>query len=967
MLAVFVEASTGLALPAMTVLRGFRVLRVLRLVRSAEVLRTILFTLLMAFPALMNVLVLMLLFFLIYASLGVPLFYNVRWAEEFTGGINSFANFQGFNSAFATLFTISTGDGWVGLMYSTFFDDPDYSCELDVNLDGIYRDETGCGNKIAGLLYFVSFFVLHNYVVLNLIVVIVVNSFSVAQHSSARSSSSNQSIDAFATAWRKLDHHLTGYIRMRQLRDLVCDWNPSGSDLRARVALLRKSSKYMVWTWVKGSSGWSRKVSFESAFYAISRTSNPTSILPPSSLLSSSLRHAYRASRHHHHHHHVDLGNEELSEAEVLNQAARVIQYAVTSWSEHVRMMTIVRLEDSMDQVEIQRNGWIRSARDGGLKSLLRAMKIWWKMHTKGKLHVGKSENWGSVVVRLTEGRNLPETERAGKVDGFATVSCGPNRHRSNVALDTYDPVWNEEFAYDVKGTADSVMVEIWDDDVVANRFIGSCSVPVSRVCMEEGLKAAKWYELNGPAGEPRGNVHMNIAVETFKWSLDIGIVECTGLPNSFIRESPWEEMNPYCCVVVGHKVHTTTPRTATFSPIFRERFQFDLADIDEDVRVVVLNNKPESKVGDDFVAQAKVNAARLLHADNLSVNFVTGKRSPGSWDVSVWLPLVPEDGVHPWGRLSISCVEARGLPKMDAFGKVDPFCIVRVVRPDGPDDLRGLKTAVKLATFEPKWREDFVFDVMHADSLVAVEVYDHDWSGEKELIGVVRLDLAAMAGSPEPIDAWHEIHQADQEASSAIDGSLGQIRLMTQITRENDYNGSFGYVHLKVNAHLLSGVPTLRDLAEESSRAIGSLPDEPADLVDAHLHIAVMEAKDLPKMGGIDGVQAFCHVCVIGAHVRFEDKTRVEYSRNEIQWCDEFTVRRLERDADLSVVVCEPSETAVANEIGRLDIRIKDVLSMIELESLRASSNPGDGLPGEDKGLVDKWFDLAGGLGSIR
>lgn len=966
MLGVLIQGITGVSLPAMTVLRGFRVLRVLRLVRSAQVLRTILFTLMISFPALFNVLFLMLLFFLIYASLGVPLFYNVRWAEEFTGGINSFTNFQGVNNALATLFTVSTGDGWVGLMHSTFFDDPDFSCELDVNLDGIYYDETGCGSKAAGLVFFISFFILHNYIVLNLIVVIVVDSFSVAQESGARSSSSNRSIEAFADAWRGLDPDLTGYIHMGQLRDLIIDWNPTSASMRSCVRLLRKASPYFEWKWVKTTSGdWTRLVSFESSFYAISRTVSPQAILPPAPMLSSCLQRAFRSSK-----------NKNLHRGKVLedsleqhkDHAARVIQYAVTAWSEHFRMMCIVKEEHELEQIEIQRNSWIKSAQEGGLDSLMRALKHWYRMKTKSVLQVGPSEFWGSVVVRVLQGKNLPETERAGKCDAFITISCGSSkRDRSNVALDTYDPVWNEEFAYNIKGTDDSVRLDVWDDDVVANRYIGSCSVPVSRICLEDHLRAFQWYELSEPSGMTKGNVQLDIAVETFKWSIEIGIIECIALPCSFIRESPSEEMNPYCCVVLGHNALTTTPRLATFAPVFREKLHFDLADMDEEIRIVVLNNRPEHEAGDDFVAQVKVNAAQLLHPDNLSVNFWTGKRSPGSWDVSVWLPLEPEDGMRPWGQLRITCVEARGLPKMDAFGKVDPFCVVRAIRPDGPDDLRGLKTSVKIATFEPKWQEDFAFVIMHADSLAVVEIYDHDWSGDRELIGVVKLPLAPMAGLVEPLDAWHEIQRAGEGGASAIDGSLGQIRLITSLFMEEDYCGSFGYVHVRVNAHLLAGVPTLRDMGEASALASGAMPDEPADLVDGHLHIAVMEAKNLPNMGGIEGVHAFCEVCVVGAHVRFQDKTRVEHSRNEIQWCDEFTVRRLERDADLSVVVRDPGDSAAGSEIGRVDMRIRDILGMLELETLRSVSSAGDGLPGEDAGLLDKWFDLEGGLGSVR
>jgi hypothetical protein len=108
-----------------------------------------------------------------------------------------------------------------------------------------------------------------------------------------------------------------------------------------------------------------------------------------------------------------------------------------------------------------------------------------------------------------------------------------------------------------------------------------------------------------------------------------------------------------------------------------------------------------------------------------------------------------------------------------------------------------------------------------------------------------------------------------------------------------------------------------------ESIRAsqTSSRPDLPAEILDAHLHVALMEAKDLDGMESLEGISAYCDVSVIGPHVSFEDKSREERSsHNILRWCDEFTVKRLEMDSDLCIVVREVSRKQDGDHNGGSD-----------------------------------------------
>jgi voltage-dependent calcium channel L type alpha-1D len=82
-----------------TIIRSFRILRIIRLIKKAKSLRMIFNTLILTLPSLANVGALLLLFWYVYAILGVFLFSTIKLQEH----LNDHANFQNFPTAFLTL------------------------------------------------------------------------------------------------------------------------------------------------------------------------------------------------------------------------------------------------------------------------------------------------------------------------------------------------------------------------------------------------------------------------------------------------------------------------------------------------------------------------------------------------------------------------------------------------------------------------------------------------------------------------------------------------------------------------------------------------------------------------------------------------------------------------------------------------------------------------------------------------
>ncbi|OMJ79316.1 hypothetical protein SteCoe_20697 [Stentor coeruleus] len=93
------------------VLRVMRVSKVLSLFNSMKYMNDLLNVIWFSMPAALNVLCLMLMIFVIYAILGVYMFAQVRG-----NALNDFFNFSNFHMAMITLWRISTGEDYPGIM-----------------------------------------------------------------------------------------------------------------------------------------------------------------------------------------------------------------------------------------------------------------------------------------------------------------------------------------------------------------------------------------------------------------------------------------------------------------------------------------------------------------------------------------------------------------------------------------------------------------------------------------------------------------------------------------------------------------------------------------------------------------------------------------------------------------------------------------------------------------------------------
>uniref|UniRef100_S4R9L3 Ion transport domain-containing protein n=1 Tax=Petromyzon marinus TaxID=7757 RepID=S4R9L3_PETMA len=114
-----ISASLPINPTIIRIMRVLRITRVLKLVKMATGMQALLAVVVQALPQVGNLGLLFLLLFFIYAALGVELFGGLTCEDYPCEGLSRHATFENFGMALLTLFRVSTGDNWNGIMKDT--------------------------------------------------------------------------------------------------------------------------------------------------------------------------------------------------------------------------------------------------------------------------------------------------------------------------------------------------------------------------------------------------------------------------------------------------------------------------------------------------------------------------------------------------------------------------------------------------------------------------------------------------------------------------------------------------------------------------------------------------------------------------------------------------------------------------------------------------------------------------------
>uniref|UniRef100_A0A671XAR6 Voltage-dependent L-type calcium channel subunit alpha n=1 Tax=Sparus aurata TaxID=8175 RepID=A0A671XAR6_SPAAU len=188
---------------SITFFRLFRVMRLVKLLNRSEGIRNLLWTFIKSFQALPHVALLIVMLFFIYAVIGMQIFGKVALVDGTQ--INRNNNFQAFPQAVLMLFRCATGEAWQEVMMASM-----YGKKCDPKSDFLPGEEYTCGSNFA-VFYFLSFYCLCAFLILNLFVAVIMDNFDYLTRD--WSLLGPHHLDEFKKIWAEYDPEATGRIK----------------------------------------------------------------------------------------------------------------------------------------------------------------------------------------------------------------------------------------------------------------------------------------------------------------------------------------------------------------------------------------------------------------------------------------------------------------------------------------------------------------------------------------------------------------------------------------------------------------------------------------------------------------------------------------------------------------------------------------------------------------------------------
>uniref|UniRef100_A0A672ZFL4 Voltage-dependent L-type calcium channel subunit alpha n=1 Tax=Sphaeramia orbicularis TaxID=375764 RepID=A0A672ZFL4_9TELE len=188
---------------SITFFRLFRVLRLVKLLSKGEGIRTLLWTFVKSLQALPYVGLLIAMIFFIYAVIGMQTFGKV--AIDDNTHINRNCNFQTFFMAVLVLFRCATGEQWQEIMLAAL---PGRRCDPEADTEP--GEEYTCGSNLS-YIYFISFFMLCAYLIINLFIAVIMDNFEYLTRDWTVLGTHH--LDEFKRVWSDYDPEATGRIK----------------------------------------------------------------------------------------------------------------------------------------------------------------------------------------------------------------------------------------------------------------------------------------------------------------------------------------------------------------------------------------------------------------------------------------------------------------------------------------------------------------------------------------------------------------------------------------------------------------------------------------------------------------------------------------------------------------------------------------------------------------------------------
>jgi hypothetical protein len=206
--------------------RVVRIFRLFKLVKRSQSLRTMFNTLYMSLPALLNIFMLLVLLGFVYQIVGLHYYSDVKFGE----GLTPDCNFRELTPLLILLARVLTGDWWQ-IMLDTWTVPPMCTRSAEEKARqplwqnpvrdymGREKEWSDCGGLLSPA-YFISFILLSAFMMLNLLLAVIMDKFSVA-YNLEHAPINPKHLLAFRDAWTQFDSQCVGFLPLDKIEPFV--------------------------------------------------------------------------------------------------------------------------------------------------------------------------------------------------------------------------------------------------------------------------------------------------------------------------------------------------------------------------------------------------------------------------------------------------------------------------------------------------------------------------------------------------------------------------------------------------------------------------------------------------------------------------------------------------------------------------------------------------------------------------
>lgn len=100
---------------------------------------------------------------------------------------------------------------------------------------------------------------------------------------------------------------------------------------------------------------------------------------------------------------------------------------------------------------------------------------------------------------------------------------------------------------------------------------------------------------------------------------------------------------------------------------------------------------------------------------------------------------------------LHVRVIEAKGLPKVDTFGTIDPYVVLQT------NSGEKYRTRYRKNDMEPVWNEEFTFRVRANGEVLRISLYDYNDLASNKRISEAKINVNSFKPS-EVLDTWYQL-----------------------------------------------------------------------------------------------------------------------------------------------------------------------------------------------------------------